>query len=63
MNYTIIITFKDDKRFIHIKSRFMIYESIRYITIYQEAIPDRQEEKTFEYNLDEIKSIEMKEGE
>lgn len=59
---TITITYKDDRQYRHLNSRFMIFESIRYIEIFQEAT-ERQPRKTIYYNLDEIKKIEFTEPE
>ncbi len=60
---TIIITFKDDRKYRHFNSRYMIFESIRFIDIFQDAIEGKQERKTIHYNLDEIKKIEFIEPE
>lgn len=60
---TITITFKDDRKYRHYNSRYMIFESIRFIDIFQDAIEGKQERKTIHYNLDEIKKIEFIEPE
>lgn len=60
---TITITFKDDRKYRHFNSRYMIFESIRFIDIFQDAIEGKQERKTIHYNLDEIKKIEFIEPE
>ncbi|MBO4543746.1 MAG: hypothetical protein J5725_11275 [Bacteroidales bacterium] len=60
---TITITFKDDRQHRHFNSRFMIFESIRFIEIFQDAIEGKQEKKTIHYNLDEIKKIEFVDAE
>jgi len=60
---TITITFKDDRKYRHFNSRFMIFESIRFIEIFQNAIEGKQEKKTIHYNLDEIKKIEFVDAE
>ena len=60
---TITITFKDDRKYRHFNSRFMIFESIRFIEIFQDAIEGNQEKKTIHYNSDEIKKIEFVDAE
>lgn len=61
----IIITFKGEKeyKYAHFNARHMFSENLRMIEIFQKAIKGQQLEKIIWYNLDEIKKIEIMEGE